>query len=254
MGYLLQGELGMQIITQGVKPQGSQNADVERVKLCDVDAVDPTIINGEFYRHFVYSADGTSIVSSFDTDLSGTGYVILGVAMECPENMTDELGVIHEILCDNLANGTKPVEIRRTLVYNKTTGAEVSIGFQNLDGTAYTVAGTVERCNDKKPEEVITGSESITVIEDVAGALTVPANTQYAIIQNISDGPIFFRKDGTVITDPSGAEGFRLDSCGSIKLGCDPQSGGSITELANFSVLAGEAVTGRIQVCYFGCS
>lgn len=246
----------MQILTPGVKPQGTQAPDIERIKLCDVNAADPTIVNAEFYRHFVYDATGTSVTSTFDTDLAGAAYTLVGVAAECPTEQTVETFDVETcILCDNLGDGSKPTIVKQITKYDKVTGSIEGVPeYYNLTtGAVHAVAGTIERCPPHKVKEVLNGGESITIDDTGSVSLTVPADAQYAIIQNLTDGAIWFHKDGTSIVANDGSEGFRLDSCGTIKLGCDPQSGGTVDELANFRAIAGAGFSGRLQVCYVAC-
>lgn len=105
--------------------------EINVAALCDDD--DGTV----FLRHYISDQEGLPL-GSFDTDLDGAAYVLVGTAIAC--NQPND---VIKILCDS-ANGTK--FLRRYVINNDGT---VEITDTTLDGTTgYVLSGSAAACSE----------------------------------------------------------------------------------------------------------
>lgn len=230
----------MEIVNSGVKP----SVDVEKRKFCD-DQGGGTIV--DFYRDFIFDGKTGVLISTSDVDIDGAAYTLLGTAIECPPGGFD---MEQKHLCDNEGSGVK-TEFIRTYVYNPSTGAILSTSDADLDGAAYTVLGTVEKCKPEAECYDFNGRQSLAVTDALAVGLTVPAGSVYAEIQVIG-GNVAFTIDGATTPTNTGSAGNVVYDCGYFKLGCgDGDNLGDVAELSDFEAIALANADARLEINYF---
>lgn len=108
--------------------------------------------------------------------------------------------VEYEILCDDQGGGTVVSFLRRYVLDD--TGALVPVD-TDLDGAAYTVVGTVERC--EPPAEPANPVIDGTIQRQTgAGAVTIPAGARSVTLVVYTGNPTVAIGGGTAVTVSAG--------------------------------------------------
>lgn len=166
------------------------------------------------------------------------------------ETNSGGMDVEKQLLCDVQADGSR-VLFYRHFVYDSVDGTLSSSFDTDLAGTSYTTTGDVLQISDKKPELAIISCESIDITDASTESLNVPAQSTFAEMQVIG-GTVYWSIDPAMTPTSDGSMGFITNDCGVLKLGMGiGTESGDVAELNNFSVIAAQGDSPRIQVCYY---
>lgn len=218
-------------------PLLTSNFDIESKRYCD-EITNTNVI--EFIRHFIYNQSDGSLDSTYDTDLAGVAYAVVGTARFC-----EDLDIEKRCLIDS--NNDK---FLRHYVYDQVTGVLLRTYDTDLDGNAFVAVGTVADCPPEYNRFQVISCERFQVVDNVISTLTVPVGAVYAEIQ-VKFGELAFTIDLTNPTN-TGLVGYIIGDNGFIKLGeGDPDNSGSVNEIFDFRTIALSGNTCTVEACYY---
>lgn len=165
---LLTGAYTLGAPPAGAAACGDGNAFDLTGVLCDTDPATGDVL-GLVLIQYAYNPDGSLAGVELINPADGTPYTLQGELLNCPGGEQPEQDIV--VLCDVAADGNTVPFLRD---YRRdTAGLVTGHTDYRLDGTAYTVAGTVTTCQPEPPEPC-GDSETLPLCDHQLDGTTVP--------------------------------------------------------------------------------
>jgi hypothetical protein len=179
-------------------PAASQRLDVETLVMCDV-LPDGTVAALVAVEPVYDASTGQRVATRTVDPVTGEAYTVQGELTQCPTEGGCDSHT--ELLCDAPAGGGEPVRFLRRYSYDCATGEPDGHTDLTLDGTPYTVTGTVGVCTPPQCAgcetlqlcdvlSATTGPQGVIAPAENAGSGTASSGVSWSVTGDGNNGPM----------------------------------------------------------------